>query len=1833
MAIAIFEQKKDEKNSTMNEESTRSLSSANFSLFSRNVLENSVYSGTDSELNNVLQISSKQINDNSENNSQLEYKKKAEENVFEVDILSASKTDQENIHWSPNPKNDSEIENHFNLDEDINQVDFFDEELSLLCTTSWESKTVNTDDSIFDNQLSDKKDAIDLSNNSNLYNQLEFNKTMIKRLNKNDYFTVTIAQNESSSSAPNKISEADNFVVVKACENVQLFLNLKQAEVVGKNLKSLISPDDLGKLSSIFLSLNRSRNSTKNSENNFKHDTFKSKSIVCHMLVNSQQSNQNNNSDSNLLKNMKKYEAMVLVPIKSSHAPKINDYQLTESSLNITFAIKNLKKNNMSKKAQLSNSSVSSIPSISPSSNPSSINVISSGFFSNPNNDINMDQFKTKMNEKGFIISAEIDNLKCSFNNISNISNMNSGKTGLFLDIKMGKTPNIFEYVHSNDQQHISQHIQNVITKSENTSAIYRLKINEKYAFLQTQSKMISKRIDQNINFDKERNNDEPVICSIHSIIKEIDTDVEMKGNASTSLMKTLISKKPASGKSDSASSKADQKPNKNSANLNNFLKTLVIEEPSTNKAQSKSDSTKPSTGIITSPPNKLSAESPVGTQFALTMLGLSNDVISLQSKEINDRTNSSKDLTLNLNNPSKMASIPNEIDDMGEESDIKRNFNTTDQKNSSRKNNVLLKKLLLEGDCTGNESQYNEKDVIIDHNELGTFLNDKKENLFNHNRPSSPVLSPEVDREGKNNSKSDSLNNENSPKNKNNTDNNSQTKIKNGYTSKTKDDIILRTLLNTSDLEPQLLNLESVFDLNSSKNDTKKEETLCETQNQQKTDSSNKKTAKKLDSEPRKRKKMTKSVLDKSMDDSYSPSQDGSLDTDKKSNKKTNKTNKRNARSLYTNLTNSNNISGSSKKNKNDNDFHYIDSHNQQYDMLNNSNNVSNEISSQIKIEKVNNMNYLNKENDSITHENEFYMNNQNNSQSYTNQPNNSYNNNNNNQINNNSKKIKLDKNPQNINSIHQPVKNQVNSHNLKENEFPSSLASSTISVSSNSSLSSPSSNHLLTSNSNNLNGVFGMNLVDSSLLIQNQDNNGFLNFTNELLDDFHLNQSIGSTNQLNNTKGFTSNINESEDTMFKQLEQVLSIKSANLNELDSIGGFDPKSTGLSVIIDQNNLGPNKFPSGRSKIEDNLKRADKHVKNNASNPIDTTKDDDITKKKRIEAISKHLKSDLIESFKSSQLSSQLSNSGTNNMSFENYNSRSLLTTTPPVSHYTNSYQSLSKNDLRSSQFHHNESFDHDLNNSFNSSISPISNSANKPIKSILSKVDETYVPNLTIEPPIYSQDGSRISSSFNKFNSKSSKNLTDLNKNSEILPGNQTMNYFNQSSEDFNSTNYSCMNSQHNYKNDPTQINLRKKLQERIQRNSHPYQIPNNTTMISPNPNAHYQQPTYFNQDISNTNLQSPVQSQSFPNSISSNSSIQYNSPSNLSSQPYNQQTNPIQINTDLQGHLTSMKEIQNQPSPVGHHLKSQYISYEKDNGDMNFMSSSSNSYNFACSSPISININQSHANNSFSMGEEYDDQFNNNSNKTYMPELVKKQLGNTVNKRIQQSGTKQGNISPYYNKSNNVNSSHNNFPNDSYLSSSLPSSDIHQMQQQHISQLTKQPQYQKPPVNNSSISYYAQSLSPTTASMNNPLKSDQASKYSPQYVSNHYHQPNYTSPNNHARHMNTVAMPTNQIIEDEKLLGFNTEAPISYRSKPAQLDAYQNSHEYNNFNYSMSGYQNQQRMTMSQKQGHQYQERVNYDTFQNTDVNYPIPTYDSNNNYFNEENKGSLLQQLLLD
>ena len=93
-----------------------------------------------------------------------------------------------------------------------------------------------------------------------------------------------------------------------------------------------------------------------------------------------------------------------------------------------------------------------------------------------------------------------------------------------------------------------------------------------------------------------------------------------MKGNASTSLMKTLIGKKPSLGLPNYSQSCFKPENRLKSSNMNNLIESLEEDESNVYKSnQPKSPSNKPVS------PARKTPLSPIGTKFALTMLGVSS--------------------------------------------------------------------------------------------------------------------------------------------------------------------------------------------------------------------------------------------------------------------------------------------------------------------------------------------------------------------------------------------------------------------------------------------------------------------------------------------------------------------------------------------------------------------------------------------------------------------------------------------------------------------------------------------------------------------------------------------------------------------------------------------------------------------------------------------------------------------------------------------------------------------------------------------------------------------------------------------------------------------------------------------------------------------------------------------------------------------------------------------------------------------------------------------------------------------------------------------------------
>ncbi|XP_050406274.1 nuclear receptor coactivator 2 isoform X2 [Patella vulgata] len=104
----------------------------------------------------------------------------------------------------------------------------------------------------------------------------------------------------------------------------------------------------------------------------------------------------------------------------------------------------------------------------------------------------------------------------------------------------------IQEFCHANDIQQLNKHFQEVRKNGSNTSSVYRFKLLEgKYVFVQTKSKLFSNPISNEAEF----------VMSTHSIIRECDSEVELKGSASTSLMKSIIGPSGSSNRGNNMSS------------------------------------------------------------------------------------------------------------------------------------------------------------------------------------------------------------------------------------------------------------------------------------------------------------------------------------------------------------------------------------------------------------------------------------------------------------------------------------------------------------------------------------------------------------------------------------------------------------------------------------------------------------------------------------------------------------------------------------------------------------------------------------------------------------------------------------------------------------------------------------------------------------------------------------------------------------------------------------------------------------------------------------------------------------------------------------------------------------------------------------------------------------------------------------------------------------------------------------------------------------------------------------------------------------------------------
>ena len=95
-----------------------------------------------------------------------------------------------------------------------------------------------------------------------------------------------------------------------------------------------------------------------------------------------------------------------------------------------------------------------------------------------------------------------------------------------------------------------------VLKTGGNTSSVYRFKLQDnRYVFVQTKSKL----------FTNKNNGDNDFVMSTHSIIRECDTENELKGSASSSLMKSIIGNSPlVSGSRNNQNIPAALQPNNN---------------------------------------------------------------------------------------------------------------------------------------------------------------------------------------------------------------------------------------------------------------------------------------------------------------------------------------------------------------------------------------------------------------------------------------------------------------------------------------------------------------------------------------------------------------------------------------------------------------------------------------------------------------------------------------------------------------------------------------------------------------------------------------------------------------------------------------------------------------------------------------------------------------------------------------------------------------------------------------------------------------------------------------------------------------------------------------------------------------------------------------------------------------------------------------------------------------------------------------------------------------------------------------------------------------------
>ncbi|XP_076457101.1 uncharacterized protein LOC143291220 isoform X2 [Babylonia areolata] len=126
---------------------------------------------------------------------------------------------------------------------------------------------------------------------------------------------------------------------------------------------------------------------------------------------------------------------------------------------------------------------------------------------------ISLNQFTTKQDLQGNILVFDVRDL----------SKSQYGEVSL--------TGKLQDHCHQNDLSLLRKHLQEVANNGSNTSGVYRFKLQDNhYVFVQTKSKMFFGA-----------NQSPEYTISTHCIIRECDSEGELKGSASTSLMKSLV--------------------------------------------------------------------------------------------------------------------------------------------------------------------------------------------------------------------------------------------------------------------------------------------------------------------------------------------------------------------------------------------------------------------------------------------------------------------------------------------------------------------------------------------------------------------------------------------------------------------------------------------------------------------------------------------------------------------------------------------------------------------------------------------------------------------------------------------------------------------------------------------------------------------------------------------------------------------------------------------------------------------------------------------------------------------------------------------------------------------------------------------------------------------------------------------------------------------------------------------------------------------------------------------------------------------------------------------